>query len=81
MKLELRQYLYAALVAFGPVVVFYGLATGEEVAMWIGVVATLLNVSGGGAALKNFNHKVEVVEVSDVEVSEGRHAEDEMQVQ
>jgi hypothetical protein len=35
-----RAYLYRVLTAGGTVVLFYGLATQEEVAVWSGLVAT-----------------------------------------
>ena len=36
-----RAYIYRVLTALGPVAIFYGLASSDEVALWAGVVATL----------------------------------------
>lgn len=50
---ELRKYLYAVLAAVGPLVVFYGLATAEEVALWLGIGATVLGTPTGALAAVN----------------------------
>lgn len=60
---EIRKWLYAVLVAAGPLAVFYGLASHEEVIMWIGVGATLLGVPGGTTALSNLTPKKDETEV------------------
>lgn len=50
---EIRKYVYAVLAAIGPIVVFYGLATAEEVALWLGVGATILGTPTGALAAAN----------------------------
>lgn len=50
---EVRKYIYAILVALGPVAAFYGLATQEEVALWLGVGGTILALPAGTLALAN----------------------------
>lgn len=37
-----RRWIFTVLGAFGPIVVFYGLASAEEVALWIGLASTVL---------------------------------------
>ncbi|GAB3118434.1 phage holin [Glaciibacter psychrotolerans] len=53
-----RAYLYRVLIAAGAVVAFYGFMSANEVAMWAGLGAVVLNVmptantstmSGGGS--------------------------------
>lgn len=39
-----RGYVYRVLIAAGGVLIFYGVATSEEVAIWLGVATTLLNI-------------------------------------
>lgn len=53
MTREVRKYVYSILVALGPVAVFYGLATQEEVALWLGVGGTVLAGPAGLVALNN----------------------------
>jgi hypothetical protein len=43
---RLRAYVYRVLVAAGPVAVFYGLLSGEEVALWLGFGGTVLSPAG-----------------------------------
>lgn len=50
---EFRLWLYRVLAAAGPLVVFYGLATSEEVALWLGVGATILGTPAGALAAAN----------------------------
>lgn len=50
---EIRKYVYAVLAAVGPIVVFYGLATTEEVALWLGIGATILGTPTGALAAAN----------------------------
>ena len=50
---EFRRYLYAILAAAGPIVVFYGLATSEEVALWLGLGATVLGTPASTLAAAN----------------------------
>jgi len=45
-----RAWIYGTLIAAGPLTVFYGLATAQEVALWLGVAASAL---GNGLALAN----------------------------
>jgi hypothetical protein len=47
-----RAYIYRVLVAAGPVVLLYGLATAEEIAFWLGLGSTILSP---GAALAAAN--------------------------
>lgn len=44
---QVRRYVYAVALSLGPVVLFYGLATAQEVAMWAGVLGTVLGVPQG----------------------------------
>lgn len=39
-----RAYIYRVLIALGAVAVLYGLVTGEELALWLGVAAAALNI-------------------------------------
>lgn len=39
-----RAYIYRVLLAVSPVVAFYGYMTQEELALWLGVASTALNV-------------------------------------
>ena len=39
-----RAYIYRTLIAAGALVAFYGVVSGEELALWLGVAATVLNV-------------------------------------
>ena len=41
-----RAYIYSVLVAAGPVVLFYGLLSAEEVAVWLGLGGTILSPAG-----------------------------------
>lgn len=54
---EVRKYLYAVLVAAGPLVSFYGLATSDEIALWLGLGGTLLGIPAGTTALANLTPK------------------------
>lgn len=53
MSKEVRAWIYGILVALGPVVAFYGFATQEEIALWLGVGGTILAGPAGTLALKN----------------------------
>ena len=57
---EIRKYLYAVLVAAGPLLSFYGIASENEVALWLGLGGTLLGVPAGTTALSNLNPKTGV---------------------
>lgn len=72
-----RAYIYAILIAIGPLVSFYGLASQEEIALWLGLGGTILGVPGGSLALKNLSPDTsETVFVeSDPEDSDPQHAE------
>lgn len=48
-----RRYIYRVLTALGGAVIFYGVATGEEVAVWLNVAAVALLTSGTGLAAAN----------------------------
>lgn len=61
---QVRKYIYTILVAAGPLVTFYGLADANEVALWLGLGATVLGVPGGGLALANLNPKEEEFEAT-----------------
>ena len=41
-----RAYVYSILVAAGPVALFYGLMSAEEVAVWLGLGGTILSPAG-----------------------------------
>lgn len=45
MNEQTRAYIYRILLGASPIVVFYGLATAEEVALWIALVANVLGIS------------------------------------
>lgn len=48
-----RRWLFRALAAAGPLVTFYGLATAEEVALWLGLGATILGTPAASLASVN----------------------------
>ena len=39
-----RAYIYRVLLAVSPLVAFYGYLTQEEIALWLGVASTALNI-------------------------------------
>lgn len=45
-----RRYVYDVLLATSPLVLFYGLATAEEIALWLAWLQTVL-----GLGLARFN--------------------------
>lgn len=45
-----RRWIYDILLACAPLVLFYGLATAEEIALWIGFISAVL-----GLGLARFN--------------------------
>ena len=47
---KVRAYIYRVLVAAGPVVLLYGLLSAEEIAVWLGLGATILSPGGALAA-------------------------------
>ena len=52
---QVRGYLYLVLAAAGPLVVFYGIATNEEVALWLGLGATILGTPTASLARANLS--------------------------
>lgn len=62
MKLHVRKYIYAILIALGPLAVFYGVVSDVEAALWIGVGATVLAVPGSSLALTHLTPDSEEVE-------------------
>ena len=48
---RVRQWVYGVLAATGPVLTFYGVASGEEVGLWLGVAGVALFGVGGLAAV------------------------------
>lgn len=50
---EVRAWLYRILAAVGPLVVFYGWASSEEVALWLGIGGTILGTPAGTVAAAN----------------------------
>lgn len=51
-----RAYVYRVLLALQPLVLFYGIASESEVALWLGVISAAL---GLGLATKNTSTKIE----------------------
>lgn len=45
-----RRYVYDILLALSPIVLYYGLAEAEEIALWLGFVSVVL-----GLGLARFN--------------------------
>ena len=41
---KVRAYIYRVLLAVSPVIAFYGYLSNEELALWLGVASTVLNV-------------------------------------
>lgn len=54
-KKKLRAWIYGIIVAAGPLVVFYGIATADEVALWLGFGGTVLGVPAGSLAVSNLS--------------------------
>ena len=54
-KKKVRAWLYGVFVAAGPLVVFYGLATADEVALWLGLGGTVLGVPAGSLTVSNLS--------------------------
>jgi hypothetical protein len=40
-----RKWIYGVLLASAPLVVFYGVATQQEVTLWVGFAATALGIA------------------------------------
>lgn len=45
---EVRAWIYRILVAVGALVAGYGFISGEQLALWLGVVTALLNIMPTG---------------------------------
>lgn len=45
-----RRWLYGLTIAIAPLAVIYGLASGEDVGLWVAAIAAFLS---GGVALPN----------------------------
>lgn len=56
---QLRRWIFAILASIGPVLVFYGLATSEEIALWLGIGGTILGTPAGSLAARNVPTKAE----------------------
>lgn len=41
---KVRAYIYRVLLAVSPLVAFYGLLSADEIALWLGVASTVLNI-------------------------------------
>jgi hypothetical protein len=41
---KVRAYIYRILLAVSPLVAFYGLLSTDELALWLGVASTILNI-------------------------------------
>lgn len=54
---KIRLYLYAVIVSAGPLATFYGFATADEVALWLGLGGTILGVPAGTVAVANLEPK------------------------
>lgn len=50
---KVRLWVFRSVAAAGPLVVFYGLATSEEVALWLGLGATILGTPAASLASAN----------------------------
>lgn len=50
---EIRKYVYGVLAAIGPLVILYGGASADEVALWLGLGATILGTPAGALAAAN----------------------------
>lgn len=48
-----RKYAYTLLVSLGAVLVFYGIVTQEELAVWLNVASTALLAGGALLARQN----------------------------
>lgn len=53
-----RHYIYRVLSVLGPAAVFYGLLSGEESALWLGVAGTVLQTGGTALAAKHTRKRV-----------------------
>lgn len=41
---KVRAYVYRVLLSISPLVAFYGLLSADELALWLGVASTVLNI-------------------------------------
>lgn len=53
MSAATRKYVYTLLVALGTALVFYGVISGEELAVWLNVASTALFTGGVILARQN----------------------------
>jgi hypothetical protein len=57
MSSNVRKYIYTLLTPLGAVAVFYGLLSGEEVALWLALAGTALMTASGTMAAVNTKGK------------------------
>jgi hypothetical protein len=50
---QARLWIFRTIAAAGPLVTFYGLASAEEVALWLGLGATILGTPAASLAAAN----------------------------
>ncbi len=50
---DVRAWIYNVAIAAGPIVVFYGLLSAEEIALWGGLLATILGTPVAALARAN----------------------------
>lgn len=50
---EIRAWIFRIVIAVGPIVVFYGLMTADEIALWIGLGGTILGTPAASLAAAN----------------------------
>lgn len=48
-----RLWLFRSIAAAGPIVAFYGIMSAEEVALWLGLGATILGTPAASLAAAN----------------------------
>lgn len=70
MNANTRKWIYDVLSVLGPALVFYGVLSGEEFAMWLGIAGTLLQSSGTVLARKNLTPDVPTVEPKHIQLVE-----------
>lgn len=54
---KVREWIFGLLAAAGPIVAFYGYMTQEEIALWLGLGATILGTPGTALAARNVPRK------------------------
>lgn len=65
MSEQVRGYIYRVLTAVGVVLVFYGVISQDELALWLGVAVNLLQTAGN--ALASVNTSIKTVAAPPVE--------------